>query len=316
MKAFKSFALLFLKGIAMGGADAIPGVSGGTIAFITGIYEKLLFSIKSFDWEFIRLVKGLRIKQAWDHVNGSFLVTLLSGIFLSLLSLAKVITYLLHNHPIQIWSFFFGLIIISSFIVLREIKEWKVRSILTLLAGLIMAFLITEASPAQTPDDYWFIFISGALAICAMILPGVSGAFILLIMGKYEFIYSSLQEFNLTVIAVFATGCAFGLLSFSRVISWLLKHYHNETIALLSGFMIGSLNKIWPWKQVIQYRINSKGQQVPFLEDNILPGNYFQSTGEEPFLLQALLFMALGVLIVFLLEKMARLISSKKIAKT
>jgi len=290
----------------MGAADAIPGVSGGTIALITGIYEKLIVSIQSFDLKFLKFVRHLKIKAAWEYVNGGFLATLLLGISARLIALARIITSLIINHPIQVWSFFLGLILISSFSVLRQITKWQFGHLFLLLAGVGIAYYITAITPLQTPEAIWFIFISGAIAICAMILPGISGAFILLILGKYEYIYSALRDLNLTIIAVFVTGCVVGILSFSRVISWMLKHFHNSTIAVLSGFMIGSLNKIWPWKRTISFRENSAGKQVPLIEENILPGDYFGQTGNDPFISQAILFIALGVFIVVIIEKIAK----------
>lgn len=290
----------------MGAADAIPGVSGGTIALITGIYEKLIVSIQSFDLKFLKLVRHLNIKAAWEHVNGGFLATLLLGISVSLIALARIITSLIINHPIQIWSFFLGLILISSFSVLRQITKWQISHLFLLLAGAVIAYYITAITPLQTPEAIWFIFVAGAIAICAMILPGISGAFILLLLGKYEYIYSALRDLNLTIISVFVMGCIVGILSFSRVISWLLKHFHNSTIAVLSGFMIGSLNKIWPWKKTILFRENSAGKQVPLTEENIFPDDYFEQTGNNPFILQAILFIALGILIVVIIEKIAK----------
>jgi len=312
MAWFKQHFLYFLKGLAMGFADAIPGVSGGTIALISGIYEKLINSIRAFDFKALQLVRKLQFRKLWDHVNGSFLAFLVCGIAVSLITLSHFVTYLLSEYPIQIWSFFFGLILISSVLVLRGITKWKVRTASSFIIGVIAAYYITVATPAETPTALWFIFISGVIAICAMILPGISGAFLLLILGKYEYVYLALRDMKLAIIAVFALGAVSGLLSFSRVISWLLKNYHNATIALLSGFMVGSLNKIWPWKIVTLFRQNSKGIQIPLIEKNILPGNYLEETGKDPFVLQAVLFMALGFFIVFLLEKIS---SSAKIHK-
>ena len=310
MNNVKDYVLLFLKGISMGGADVVPGVSGGTIAFITGIYEELLDSIKSFDKTAIQLLLKWRIAELWQHVNGIFLVTLLSGIFVSIISLAKLIHYLLNNHPIQLWSFFFGLIIISAIVVSREIKQWKVLVVISGIAGIIIAYFITGTAPASTPDNYLFIFISGAVAICAMILPGISGSFILLIMGKYEFIIEAVKDLNLLVIAVFGFGCVVGLLSFTRLVSWFLSKYHDVTVALLAGFMIGSLNKIWPWKETITTRLNTKGEIIPVIQQNLWPTDYMRQIG-EPLVLQAILFFCLGILLIVGIEKIAHLSKQK-----
>lgn len=297
--------MLFFKGIGMGSADVVPGVSGGTIAFITGIYEELLESIKSFDTAAVKLLTKGSFKEFWKHINGKFLVTLLSGIALSIVALAGLIHFLLEFHPIELWSFFFGLIIISSLTVLKKIKAWRLTVILGGLAGILLGYLITDLSPASTPENSIFIFLSGALAICAMILPGISGSFILLILGKYELIISAIKDVNLLVLTVFALGAITGLLSFTRFVSWLLNKYHDVTVALLAGFMLGSLNKIWPWKETLSQRTNSKGELVPYIQENILPTDYLEKTGGDPLVLHALLFVALGVIVVISIEKMA-----------
>jgi putative membrane protein len=312
MRTFKDFFILFLKGLGMGSADVVPGVSGGTIAFITGIYEELLRSINSFDATAFQLLFSFKIKEFWHHVNASFLFPLILGILLSALSLAKVIAYLLEQHPIQLWSFFFGLIIISSISVAKEIDKWSFVTVLSGLIGVVMAYFITVITPASTPDDLWFIFICGAIAICAMILPGISGSFILLILGKYTFIITSLKDFNTPVIAVFVIGCIIGLFTFSRLIAWFLAKFHFHAIALLAGFMLGSLNKIWPWKVTELFRLNSHGEQVPLFERNIFPTEYFAETGNSPMIIQAVLFMALGFMIVVIMEKIALRIQHSK----
>ncbi len=295
----------------MGAADAIPGVSGGTIAFITGIYEELITSIKSIDIQALKLLKALKISDFWRHVNGAFLVTLVSGIAISILSLARIMSYILFNYSIQIWSFFFGLIIISAILVVREMKAWNVISVLSLLFGIGIAYYVSIATPAQTPTDLWFIFLCGATAISAMILPGISGAFILLIMGKYEYIFSALRDLEIDIILTFLLGCLIGVLSFARAISWYLTNYYNAAIGLLSGFMIGSLYKIWPWKTVVEFRINTRGEQVPFLEENILPHNYLEFTGNPPLVLQAFIFAISGIFVVFILEKISARVQTR-----
>jgi len=307
----KEYVLLFAKGIAMGAADVVPGVSGGTIAFITGIYDELLASINQVDAQAIRLLFTLRIADFWKKINGNFLVVLLLGIATSILSLARFMTYLLENHPILIWSFFFGLILISAPLVMREVKSWRGGEILSFLIGTAIAYAITVLSPAQTPNDLWFIFFAGALAICAMILPGISGAFILLLIGKYQYIITALTELNFPVIFVFIAGCVTGLLSFTRLLSWILKNYHNIAVALLAGFMLGSLNKVWPWREVLEYVTDHEGKQVPVFDKSILPWNYFEVTGKDPQIFLAILMMALGVFIVVLIEKIAARLKTK-----
>ncbi len=295
----------------MGGADVIPGVSGGTIAFITGIYEELLNAIKSFDGEALLLIKRLELKAFWHKINGSFLLAVLGGLLTSLLSLAKLMNQLLVTYPIPVWSFFFGLILVSSPLILKEIKQWSFVVFLAVLSGIAIAYWITIISPAQTPSNLFFIFLCGVLAICAMILPGISGAFILLLLGKYEFMIKSLVELNVPVIIVFVVGCVAGLLSFSRFLSWILKFYRFTTLALLAGFMLGSLNKVWPWKEVISFRINHEGMQVPAMDQSIWPWHYLDKTGNDPQLFLALLFTASGILIVIVIEKVAHSLKTK-----
>jgi putative membrane protein len=311
MHHLKDYVLLFLKGMSMGAADIVPGVSGGSIALITGIYEELLDSIKSIDKTALSLLIRLEGKAFWKHINGSFLLTILVGILTSIFTLSKLITYLLDNHPIPIWSFFCGLIIISAILILRDIKRWSLFVVLAILVGTIMAYWITGLPPMSSPEAFWFVFIAGAIAICAMILPGISGSFLLLILGQYERILKAVTEKDILTLGLFAFGCIVGLLSFSRLISWLLKNHHALTIGLLSGFMLGSLNKIWPWKQVISYRISSSGVQKPFITDNILPQNYLAITGEESLILYAVLAFSLGILLVLGIERTAYYINRK-----
>lgn len=312
MKGLKDYLLLYLKGVAMGSADVVPGVSGGTIAFITGIYETLLKSIRSVDLKALGYLKKFDLKALWNHINGSFLVTLLAGIATSVLTLAKVITHLLATYPIPVWSFFFGLIVISALIILREIKKWSFGVLAAIILGTAIAYLITAATPAETPESAWFLFIAGAVAICAMILPGISGAFILLIFGKYEFILSAIKEFRIFDILMFGLGCIVGLLSFARLVSWLFNKYHNITVGILSGFMIGSLNKVWPWKEAIETYIDRHGEIKPLIEANVLPNEYFAKTGAEPFFLEAILFAAAGFLIVLAIDRIAALLNPQK----
>ncbi|OEK02451.1 DUF368 domain-containing protein [Roseivirga sp. 4D4] len=297
--------LLFLKGVAMGSADVVPGVSGGTIAFITGIYETLLNSIKSVDLEALNYLKKFEIKALWNHVNGNFLIVLFAGIVTSFLSLSKVITYLLETSPIQLWSFFFGLIVISALMVLREIKKWNIGVFIAIIIGVAVAYLITSAVPSETPDEPWFLFIAGAVAICAMILPGISGSFIVLLFGKYEYMMAALNERRIVDILVFAAGCLVGILSFARVISWLFKKYHNITVGVLSGFMIGALNKVWPWKETIETYVDRHGELKPLYEVNVLPNDYLAKTGIEPHFIEALGYAAGGFLIVLFIDRLA-----------
>lgn len=288
--------------MAMGAADVVPGVSGGTIAFISGIYEELINSIKSIDHISVKVLFKEGIPAFLKHINARFLITLLVGIGISVVSLVRVIHYLLDNHPILIWSFFFGLILASAFSVAKQIKKWNFLVIILGLVGIGIAYFVGVATPSETPDSLWFVFISGMLAICAMILPGISGSFILLLLKKYEFITGAISDFNISVLGTFAAGAAVGITSFSHLLSWLFKRFHDATIAILSGFMIGSLNIVWPWKEVIETRLNSKGIEVPFRFESVLPNDF----SGEPQMLPAFLLMILGIALILLLDRVTK----------
>ena len=289
---FKCVTVAF-KGACMGAADVIPGVSGGTIAFIMGIYGELLDSIKSINGEAFRLFFSGKFVAFWKHINGTFLASLFAGILISVFSLARLMKYLLEFHPIQLWSFFFGLILASAVYILKGLDKWSIQNIISLLVGVATGAFICLASPGQTPDELWFIFLSGAIAICAMILPGISGSFILLLLGKYAFVMTAVSELNIPVLIVFAAGCAVGIVGFSHFLSWLLKKFYMLTIALLSGFMLGSLLKVWPWK-------------IPGAADGFdfpaLPGTFTQVTGLESQLGTSIAFAVLGLVLVLAIE--------------
>ncbi len=276
------YVALIMRGMAMGGADVIPGVSGGTIAFITGIYEELIQSIKSINAAFFKMLFKEGIAAAWQSINGNFLLAVVTGILISIFSLAKLMSWLLANHPMLVWAFFFGLILGSAFYIGRQVKKWTWQVVLLLLAGTAMAYYITIASPAATPEAWWFVFLSGAIAFCALVLPGISGAFILVLLSKYEFMLNAVRDLQVSIIAVFAAGGVIGVIAFSNVIAWLFKKYHNATLAILSGFMIGSLNKLWPWKEVLETRVNSQGMEVPFLEKSISPASFAELFSSDP----------------------------------
>ena len=296
----------------MGRADVVPGVSGGTIAFISGIYEELLDSIRSVDATALRLLLRFRLAEFWRHINGRFLLPVLLGIAVAIFSLARLMTYLLTNHPIAIWSFFFGLIVASALLVARQIGRWDWRTVLAFAVGAAAAWWITVATPAETPDDWWFVMLSGAIAICAMILPGISGAFILLLLGKYQYIMHAVGEFDIPVIAVFVIGAAAGIISFSHLLSWLLKHWHDVTVAVLMGFMVGSLNKVWPWKETVETYLDSHGVAQPLVQNNIAPGTFEQLTGQPSLLVQAILLGIVGFLVIYGIELVARMIVKKQ----
>lgn len=273
MRTLKDYTMLIAKGAGMGAADVIPGVSGGTIAFMTGIFEELVASINSLDAKAISLLLSGNIKALWKHINGGFLIAVGSGILLSVITLAKFMLYMLTHHPIETWAFFFGLIIASSMFILRGIKEWNIVSVLMTIAGIILGITVCTLSPTETPNDLWFIFLSGAIAICAMILPGISGSFILLILGKYEYIMETISRLTsgditgtLPIIGVFGIGAVCGIISFSKFLHWLLGRFHKQTLLVMAGFIIGSLVKVWPWSNMMTI----KESQFPNLSTEAL----------------------------------------------
>ena len=282
----------------MGAADVVPGVSGGTIAFISGIYEELIGTLNNINFSLLKHLKTQGLKSTWKKANGSFLVALLTGVFVSIVSLAKGVEWVLEHHPILLWSFFFGLILASIIYVGKQIKtnakDFKI--FIAMAIGAAVAYLITTLNPSETTDTHLFLFFAGALAICAMILPGISGAFILVIIGAYAPVLQAINSRNLKTILIFGAGAVVGLLSFSKLLKWLFEKYHRLTLAVITGFMIGSLNKIWPWKIA-----NSKGVQVPLNEPSISPFNF----DGDPQLLQAIGMMVIGVLIILILEKIS-----------
>ena len=294
-RTLKDYFLLVLKGVGMGAADVVPGVSGGTIAFIVGIYEELLNSIKSVDLDAFKMFFQFKWKDLWAKVNGNFLVSVFLGVALSILSLAKLITYLLENHPVLVWSFFFGLVLASTIVVSRQIRQFSWDRWFIFALGTVGAFFITVATPSSTPETLPFVFLSGAIAICAMILPGISGSFILVLLGKYFYIMNALKNFEIPTILTFLAGASIGIVSFSNVLAWLLKKYHDLTIALLSGFMLGSLNKVWPWKETLETYVDRHGIEKPLVEQNILPNIY---------LFEGIALMVAGFILVIGLEKL------------
>lgn len=303
-----------LKGLCMGAADVIPGVSGGTIAFMTGIYEELLGSIKSIDATAIRLLFKGKIVQMWKHINGNFLLAVVTGILASVFSLARLMQYLLQAHPAPTWAFFFGLIVASIIHIIRDIYanascKWGMTALI--LSGIILGVVICMLSPTQTPDSYWFILLSGAIAICAMILPGISGSFILLVIGKYEFIMNAVSDFNIPVLAVFAVGAALGIIAFSHFLTWLLKHFREGTLAVLAGFIIGSLIKVWPWS-VDNTAYNAEGIFKWGSYTPLLPGKYEIVTGNPAHVWEAAVFAVVGFALVIAIEALAKKLKNSR----
>lgn len=295
-RKFKDYSLLILKGMGMGAADVVPGVSGGTIAFIVGIYQELLDSIKSIGKDSLKLLFTGKFPAFWKEINGSFLLSIVTGICISVFSLAKIITSLLVTHPILVWAFFFGLVLASTWFVSKDIKQWSWKTILSYIIGIAAAYYITVSTPTETPNNLFFIFFCGAIAICAMILPGISGSFILVLLGKYFYIMEAVKSLNVMVMLVFTSGAFLGITTFAHILSFALRKFHDITIAVLAGFMLGSLNKVWPWKKTIETYIDSHGVTKPLIETNILP---------DQLLWEAIGLMILGFAIVYFLEKLS-----------
>ena len=300
-RTIKDYLVITLKGVAMGAADVVPGVSGGTIAFISGIYEELINSINKVNLGTLKILKKEGIAAAWISINGNFLLSLVLGIGLSVLSLARLIRHFLETQPILIWSFFFGLVLASIIYVGMKIQRWNIGTILLLVLGAFIGYIITTLTPHTAEATYPYVFLSGALAICAMILPGISGGFILLLMGMYKPVLDALHDKNIGLIFTLMAGAVIGLLSFSRLLKWLFDHYENLTLAILTGFIVGSLNKIWPWKEVLESEmINGKLKILD--EKSIMPYSYTN----DPQLGMAIVMALTGFLFIVLLERLAK----------
>ncbi len=323
LQAIKSRILLFLKGMAMGAADVVPGVSGGTMAFITNIYETLIQSLNNIDVTAIKLLFKGRIVSLINRINGFFLLTILVGVLSAVFTLAKIVLFLLNNYPDLIWSFFMGLILASAWVVSQRVKEWDFVILFWLILGGLTAYFITESGVIEMPNSGFYIFLSGIVSIMAMILPGISGSFLLVILGKYKLIISAMSsvgEFvrsglpalikgqwqtfqgvwsntDVLTLVFFYTGTLTGLLTFAKILNWLFRKYHDITVAVLTGFLIGSLNKVWPWKETVSYYTDRHGERKPLEQENILPHTF------DPEVFYALGLVAVGFLIVFFLEK-------------
>lgn len=313
-RRFKDYLVITFKGIAMGAADVIPGVSGGTIAFISGIYEELIKSIDNLGLNVFTICKKSGFKSAWTSINGNFLLALFSGIAISILSLAKLIKWLLLNEAILLWSFFFGLVLSSILFIAKQIEHWNIKTVLAILMTSVLSYFITLAEPFASPESSMYLMFCGFIAIIAMILPGVSGAFILLILGAYQTAINTINNLVEGIVKgnfelfkdafinflLLAIGAMIGLKVFSKILNWMFENKKNITLAILTGFMIGSLNKIWPWKKTLTWRMDSHNEKVPFLEQSISP---FSFEGNNQILI-AITLMVLGFLAIFVLERL------------
>lgn len=298
-REFLSYFFITLKGIAMGIAELVPGVSGGTIAFVTGIYEEFISSINNVNLETFKTFRKEGFKAFWKALNGNFLFSLFLGMAISILSFSKLISWLLENHPIPVWSFFFGLVLASVIFVAKSIKKWGLINIALFIIGAIIAFYITTLPPSANTDSLPFLFLSGAIAICAMVLPGISGSFILVLLGSYKTILDAVNNKDYIIIITVGLGTIFGILSFARLLKWMFAHYRDVTLTVLTGFILGSLNKIWPWKKILE--IIRIGKKEIIIDKNISP---FTFEGDNQ-LLFAVLLAVIGFSLIFILERVA-----------
>jgi putative membrane protein len=311
----KETVKIMLKGAAMGVAEVIPGVSGGTLAFITGIYERLLSAISSINMSLFKIFKEDGLKAVWLKIDGLFLVKLLGGMAVGFLVGLKLVVGLLESHPVHIWSFFFGLILASIPLIGKQVKKWGAMEIALLLFGAALVFWITVAAPSQGSEHLFVVFIAGIIGVSALMLPGLSGSFVLLLMGMYTIIMPAIEEVThnpfgpeLAVVIIFGLGMLVGLLTFAKVLSFTFKKYPNPTLALLTGFLIGSLNKVWPWQQVAETRMNSKGLEVVKFSESVSPSTFSGLTdnflyGNDPHMVSAIGIMIVAFVLVFLLDK-------------
>lgn len=308
IRSAKDYALLTAKGMAMGAADVVPGVSGGTIAFITGIYDELLGSLKNLGPSALSILIKQGFNAFWQHINGWFLVAVFGGILISLKTFAALIMVALESHPLQVWGFFSGLILASIYLLYKSNPSFRVKEWLGLLIGASLVYAISISSPGQLAGDWWILFLGGFVAICAMILPGISGSFILLLVGLYPVFLNAINDFDIVSLASFGAGCFTGLLVFSKFLHWLLAKYYSVTVAVLTGFLVGSLNVTWPWKQVIQTTVNRHGEEIPIVQQNVLPDSYIQITGNDSLFISVCIFSLLGLMLVVSTEKLAELL--------
>ncbi|MCX7707187.1 MAG: DUF368 domain-containing protein [Anaerolineae bacterium] len=305
-RTLRDYLGLAARGFAMGSADVVPGVSGGTMAFILGIYEELVASIRTVGRpEFLRPLFALRWGQAFQALNWPFLVAVASGILLAILSLARGLEWLLIHHPVLIWSFFFGLVLGSVLTVSLRVKRWRLPLWIALVLGAVGAYVLVGLVPLHTPNTWWFLFLSGALAICAMILPGISGAFILVLLGKYQTVLSAVNQRDIVTLALVAAGAAVGIVSFAQLLGWLFKRYHDMTVALLTGLMLGSLRKVWPWKITLEAIPDDRGELLPVLQQNVLPPLLVDGAINLELVFAAGLAIT-GFVVVVLLERWAK----------
>jgi putative membrane protein len=308
-RSFKDYLVVLFKGMCMGAADVVPGVSGGTIAFIIGVYDEWINSLKRCTPAVLLRLKREGIAATWRHINGWFLLALFGGMLISLKTLAGVVLFALDTYPVLVWSFFTGLIAASIYSIGRKQSGWKLRHWLAFVAGVGFIYWISILTPAQLPGHWWILFLGGFVAICALMLPGISGSFVLLLAGLYHVFLNAIHTLDIVALAWFGSGCICGFILFSRFVSWLLRDHHNITMATLIGFLVGSLNVTWPWKQALITTVDSHGKTIVLHQVNLLPGDYAAIIGADPMVLMACLCAFLGAALVVSTEWLAEKLS-------
>jgi len=305
------YVFLFIKGLCIGATGVLQGISGASMALLLGVHQEFVLSLSAFGRKTLRLISGKKIYLAWKKMNGNFLVAILAGMTTGLIVLRAIFSYYVSQYPIFISSFFFSLVIIAALLLLRKITRWNLGIFLCLLAGLLLSYFLTRSAPIATPDNLLFAFIAGFLAGSTFIIPGVSGSFILMFFGKYQYILTSFGSLEFDAIILFIAGGILGITVIARFMARLLSNYFNQTVALFAGLMIGSLNKIWPWREVVEYATTIEGKRIPAFDNSILPWHYLEITGKDPQVFHAILMMALGVFMVVLIEKVAARLKTK-----
>ena len=293
-------------GLLMGAAEIVPGVSGGTIAFISGIYERLVNALKCFTPVLILKLREKGIKAVWVSTDATFLALLFAAMGMSIVIFANAISYLLQNEPVVMWSFFFGLVLASCWVVSRGTDLGILETYLFLGLGVMTGLVITHLAPMEIQPSAVALFFGGMVAVCAWILPGISGSFILLILGLYAFVVEAIKSADLISLIALGAGCAVGLVSFAHLLSILFARFRNATLALLTGFMMGSLAKLWPWKNTVSYHLKSDGGQIPLEQEPVLPGTYEVLTQQSADVTIAGLAILSGVFLVITLDWFAK----------
>ena len=292
-------------GLLMGAAEVVPGVSGGTIAFISGIYERLLLALRQLTPALVLVLRREGLATLWRQIDGQFLLLLFAGMVVSIVVFASGISYLMQHQPIALWAFFCGLVIASTWVMSRQMTSFGLNLLLLVCIGAVTGIVITGVVPIALPPTPLFLFLGGALAVCAWILPGISGSFILLILGLYGIVIEAIKTLDLMVLGIVASGCAFGLVCFAQVLTRLFKHAKDGTLAVLTGFMLGSLVKLWPWKETLAYQLGADGHNIPLVQEPVLPATYVLLTGTDPQIELALMAMVAGCIAVIMLDWLA-----------